>query len=78
MEWLDDMRATLQDLKDKASSCKPGSQEEMKGYESVSVMLKDIQAALKTIDECENKLNDQLRDPGKQWNYPSDKKSNAR
>jgi len=78
IEWLDGMRNTLLDLKQKATSCKPQSFEELKGYESVSVMLKDIEDALRTVDQCEGKLHEQLRDPDKQWNYPAEKKSKVR
>lgn len=67
------------DMKEKATSCKSQSHEEIKGYDSVSLMLKDIEDALKTLDQCENKLHKQLRDPEKQWNYSVDnKRSNVK
>lgn len=74
IEWLDGMRATLLAMKEKTTSCKSHSYEELRGYASVTQMLKDIQDALKTVDQCENKLHEQLRDSGKQWNYPVEKK----
>ena len=72
------MKGTLTDMKEKATSCSPNSNEELKGYASVSTMLKDIERAINTVDKCEEKLHTELRDPKKQWNYPTEKGSSAR